>query len=306
MMKRVHLCLFVVFILAITCMNCCTSSKEESGETKVLDKNDAAQLIKKNEAALRSTAKTKIKIMARKAVDLGLRQSKFGGTPYFPKNAEYPKDKARNYLYLLAQFNMADLPPLANYPEKGILQFYIVEDYTNSLYFDRTEQNIGSDKVRVLYFPEVLNDDSKLVTDFSFLPKRKADVFVFEGEFALTFEKKEDAISFSDYRFNKLVGDTFLASIDGNLDLVKQGTGMDISGSGHKLGGYPYFTQFDPREHLAKKNGLYELLFQMDSQESKEDYDIIWGDVGVANFFIRESDLKNRDFSKILFNWDCS
>ncbi len=35
-----------------------------------------------------------------------------------------------------------------------------------------------------------------------------------------------------------------------------------------------------------------------------EDY-ILWGDAGVGNFFINREDLKRRDFSKILYNWDC-
>lgn len=33
--------------------------------------------------------------------------------------------------------------------------------------------------------------------------------------------------------------------------------------------------------------------------------DIMWGDCGVANFFIHPDDLKNKDFSKVLYNWDC-
>ena len=42
------------------------------------------------------------------------------------------------------------------------------------------------------------------------------------------------------------------------------------------------------------------LLFQLDTVE-----DIMWGDSGVGNFFIREEDLKNRDFTRVLYNWDC-
>ena len=33
--------------------------------------------------------------------------------------------------------------------------------------------------------------------------------------------------------------------------------------------------------------------------------EIIWGDCGVANFFINQKDLENCDFSKVLYNWDC-
>lgn len=30
----------------------------------------------------------------------------------------------------------------------------------------------------------------------------------------------------------------------------------------------------------------------------------MWGDFGVANFFISKDDLKNKNFTKILYNWD--
>jgi len=31
----------------------------------------------------------------------------------------------------------------------------------------------------------------------------------------------------------------------------------------------------------------------------------MWGDCGVGNFFINIEDLKNLDFSDVLYNWDC-
>ena len=32
---------------------------------------------------------------------------------------------------------------------------------------------------------------------------------------------------------------------------------------------------------------------------------ICWGDLGVGNFFINREALKRRDFSRVLYNWDC-
>ena len=43
-----------------------------------------------------------------------------------------------------------------------------------------------------------------------------------------------------------------------------------------------------------------ELLFQLDSDDG-----VMWGDCGVGNFFITDADLKRRDFSRVLYNWDC-
>ena len=53
------------------------------------------------------------------------------------------------------------------------------------------------------------------------------------------------------------------------------------------------------------------LLFQMDSEfltdgnGNQTGVEILWGDMGIANFFIRAEDLLRRDFSRVLYNWDC-
>ena len=72
----------------------------------------------------------------------------------------------------------------------------------------------------------------------------------------------------------------------------------------HQLGGYPYFTQSDPRP--GQYEDLDVLLFQLDSDGNKEVGDLVlWGDCGVANFFISREALKRRDFSRVCYNWDC-
>lgn len=78
----------------------------------------------------------------------------------------------------------------------------------------------------------------------------------------------------------------------------------ELCNSRHWILGYPYFTQGDPREY--RDDNYYDtLLFQMDSEmQEKRDY-VLWGDCGVANFFINREALKNPDFSKVMYNWDC-
>ncbi|MDO5678554.1 MAG: DUF1963 domain-containing protein, partial [Propionibacteriaceae bacterium] len=70
----------------------------------------------------------------------------------------------------------------------------------------------------------------------------------------------------------------------------------EVKGDGDKLGGYPFFTQEDPRESGDERI----LLAQIDTGEG-----LMWGDSGVANWFIHPDDLAQRDFSKVQFNWDC-
>lgn len=73
---------------------------------------------------------------------------------------------------------------------------------------------------------------------------------------------------------------------------------------GHWLGGYPCFTQDDPRFSRSDYAACTNLLFQMDSC-GREDAEILWGDTGVGNFLIAPEDLQQLDFSRVLCNWDC-
>ena len=72
---------------------------------------------------------------------------------------------------------------------------------------------------------------------------------------------------------------------------------------GHKIGGYPCFTQEDPR-NIAKEDDHDILLLQIDTDNIGE-REIMWGDSGVANFFISRENLKQRNFQDVIYTWDC-
>jgi uncharacterized protein YwqG len=233
-------------------------------------------------------------------------QSKFGGLPYLPKNVEYPKSIRGDYLFLLAQINFAELPHLNSFPKQGIIQFYIAND---DLYGASFEYPIKQDEFRVLYFPEPKNHADDLITDFNFLSNSSEDSLPIVGSFSLDFTQKKAPISFSDYYFEKLLK----ASID-NIDRDRYYELIDwyeehFPSNGHRIGGYPFFTQFDPREKFSDVQEPYNvLLLQIDTdyQDEWEDRgDIMWGDAGVCNFFIQESKLKQLDFTEVFYNWDC-
>lgn len=71
----------------------------------------------------------------------------------------------------------------------------------------------------------------------------------------------------------------------------------------HKLGGYPEFVKQDPREEGYLENHKI-LLFQLISECYEGNAEICWGDGGLANFFITEKDLINKNFEKVLYHWD--
>ena len=224
-------------------------------------------------------------------------QSKFGGLPYLPKGYDYPKAANGDYLYLLAQINFAEVPTLEGFPDKGILQFFIAPSDSYGLDYDDPKlQNT----FRVVYFADVEKDETNLVTDFSFLPEIE-DIYTmpFEGCCQVTFQSGYAPISAVDYKF-----DLFPLFEDGYEEIAEEYFDKFCLEQ-HQLGGYPNFTQDDPRGYREENQESYILLFQMCS-ERNEAIDICWGDVGIANFFTRPSDMAKRDFTSIWYNWDCT
>ena len=71
------------------------------------------------------------------------------------------------------------------------------------------------------------------------------------------------------------------------------------------MDGYPFFTQNDPRSEDIDYREFDTLLFQLDSEMRDRRELVCWGDLGVGNFFIHREALKRRDFSRVLYNWDC-
>lgn len=238
--------------------------------------------------------------------DLSLWQSKIGGEPYLPLDTAYPVDSNGKPLALLAQFNFAEIPSLPNFPDQGILQFYIAADDLYGMNFDDQQQQSG---FKVLYFDQVIADAAQLKQDFSELEFDEDAYLPFTGQYSIEFNLTSQPISLGDFAFApKILGVEELYDFE---DRFEGGDFEDdfiepydevASASGHRLGGYPYFTQTDPRQYNEKVQD-YILLFQLDTDDAENE--IMWGDSGVGNFFIHPEDLKNRDFSKVLYNWDC-
>ncbi|ENX32122.1 hypothetical protein F889_04022 [Acinetobacter colistiniresistens] len=238
--------------------------------------------------------------------NLSVWQSKVGGAPYLPLDATYPVDSNGKPLALLAQLNFAEIPSLPNFPDQGILQFYIAADDLYGMNFDDQQQQSG---FKVLYFDQVIADASQLKQDFAEVQLGEDDYLPFTGQYSIEFALSTQPISLGDFAFApKILGVADLYDFEDQFD------GGDFeddfiepydevaSASGHRLGGYPYFTQTDPRQYNEKVQD-YMLLFQLDTDDAENE--IMWGDSGVGNFFIHPEDLKKRDFSKVLYNWDC-
>lgn len=240
----------------------------------------------------------------------GLCDSKFGGVPYWDAAKEYPVDHAGNKLVLLAQINLEQLEQNEMFPDKGMLQFFICIDDVYGLDFDEPDT---MSQVCVIYhesIDESITKDDILKMDIPTTCDLQNDEYSpLCGELAISIEKQEICMGVCDYRFEKLYAKEAIGNESDACNLYEALNDEEFDmlserNSGHWLLGYPYFTQEDPRGWKENLHYYDTLLLQMDS-EMEDSYEIMWGDMGVANFFINSEDLKNKDFSKILYNWDC-
>ena len=252
-----------------------------------------------------------------KDTPLSLTASKFGGLPYWERTDEFPRDEDGKPLYLLAQIDFADVPHLPDFPEKGLLQIFVQADDLWGCDFNSEQKNW-----RIVYHKSISSIMAMSEAELRAMGVKTAsdekdedEYLPFEKEYALSFEKQ---LTFVHPNCDDQFDDTVQAIAQelgfpvfdgGALDWFEEDdynafcVGEDYAQ--HQIGGFPNFTQNDVRRVGDV------LLFQMDSEMGNgedgksKDWEILWGDCGIANFFISREDLKNLDFSNVLYNWDC-
>lgn len=265
-----------------------------------------------NLAMERLINETKVPMMNITTVDNqpSIFDSKIGGIPYLPTAAEVPVDSAGNPMQLLAQINCKDLQGLAEYPQEGMLQFYLT---TNPMWEESS----------VKYYASV--DDS--VTSDA-ISERLASIytgdngcFPVEREYGMEFSLGEESMSSDDDRlmalfcqyYTELANDWISVPEDAGdevYEMFERYCDNSYAG-GHKVGGYqsaaqpPYYFHYkrDAQPIDVNADDSKVLLFQMDSESNKG---IMWGDLGVARFFIKRSDLKAGKWDEAYLVWDCS
>lgn len=218
--------------------------------------------------------------------------SQLGGEPWWPASKAFPRDGDGHPLFLLAQVNFAELPVLPPLPRTGLLQIFIAADHLYGANLDDLQDTRG---FRVFHHTD-LTEPRNLRDVPRTLPASRGAALPLEDAFAargLAFAMEAMAIDPTDYRFASILPE--IAADDDLLELYAEWHEV----SAVRLGGYPNFTQEDPRAYMKSRLGDFNLL-TIDTTDG-----IMWGDSGVAQFFIDEADLKRADFSKVAYNWDC-
>ena len=261
-----------------------------------------------------------IYIKAEKVDDLSLEESKFGGFPFVPLGDAIPTNAEGNQLALLAQINCAQLPENNMYPSDGWLQIWCLEDEMYGFCSDTIQPETNQ---KVLYIPAGTQGEPLERVEAMYQPygNEECPLWFVDEQGAiwgmrLSFTHGQQGITYSDGRFRDLFLDRWNKrypeqAVENFYDLpdeifenmVDSHDGPDCA---HQLGGYPYFTQYDPRyEYDSAELAKYtEVLFQIDSQFDTK-WDLCWGDAGVRNLFISRENLEALDFSDLLYNFDC-
>lgn len=236
------------------------------------------------------------------------RASKVGGRAYWAAGREYPRNPQGRPLSLLAQIDLAAVPKMPGYPERGLLQFFIdADDYYGAALDDadrgdRMRALAQQKGFRVVYWadasaPEAAVPAGAASEPLPFDPAKPR---------RMTFSTDYESIGNSDVGVNEALGgdpEELAAQYlrqhpqtEADAEELADEVADYLDRSGHKLGGHPQFTQNDPRELGDRR----VLLFQLDSDD-----EMMWGDSGIANFFIDPDDLARADFSRVSYHWDC-
>ena len=240
--------------------------------------------------------------------------SKFGGLPYWTPDKNYPTNPDGKKLILLAQINFDRENVDSPLPTSGMLQFFITDDDLMGINFDdQKKQN----NFRVIYHENIDYNVTRETIQKLGIPnsnEKTVECFPIIKECKISLQKGVDYITYGDIHFEDFFPIAYkeifkqepkkeitYINILENDERNRLDHELGVCKSSHKMLGYSFFTQDDPR--YDKKYREYDtLLLQIRSQGNY----VMWGDCGVGNFFIPKKSLLEKDFSNVLYNWDCS
>lgn len=243
--------------------------------------------------------------------------TRIGGPVWLPDGAEWPTGKGGRQLEFLAQIDFAGLPPLADYPEEGLLQLFVGRDDLHGADFDAPDEGdfslqwhprgaVGGRSVpppRLLAYGD-LGDDG--YNNSPFIDDRiRENGLMLRGRVTMM-----DPMAFT-WPVDALIADLGIDPRSAAVDKALEGHWNAHQPAHHFVGGHPVFVQHDyrldiayPPEKLGQPSPWRDydrLLIQLTSANGLQ-----WGDVGEANVMIRRADLIARNFSRAIFWWDCS
>ncbi|QDP96315.1 DUF1963 domain-containing protein [Microlunatus elymi] len=237
------------------------------------------------------------------------------GHPYLPAGTTWPEGAAGPQIFV-GQINFAEVASvgaLPGFPRTGLLQWFVDADDTYGLTFDRSAGTAGfstrwyadpstaagspqpdaptpTDTVDDLPMefvgPTALQFRHSIsIPDWSGLPAQHRSDPIWERLAAALGERRADP---------EFVYEEYVRGGSSLLDQLRTAS---------KVGGYPSFTQDDPRgtgSYPAADSGQAELIIELDSIDVGG-----WGDSGVAHLFGDPAALATGGLTSIRYHWDC-
>lgn len=225
-----------------------------------------------------------------------------GGRPSLPVGMDWPADETGKPMIFLAQINFAEMPPLAGYPDRGLLSFFVMDDDLNGSQFP----SVGDKGFQVHFFddPDTLVRAPFPEVTWEFVPM--SDLLVQEGR-PLTGATATGPLSANSYQVSELTRDWYPNCPNDLWDAFGDRL-VQTKPSPFYFGGHPDFVQQDIRHPGGNPDytAYSEVLFQMGYLHSKDrKIEVCWGDAGEACFLITKDDLAARRFDRVIYSWDC-
>lgn len=226
--------------------------------------------------------------------------TRIGGPVWLAAAEEWPRDRKGKAMVFLAQVDFAKMPRLPDYPESGVLQFFIAHDQMYGADFQRPERSDfraiwrpdfapGGRLVRSVPHKDAINGiDSPLDS-----PQAVTGV-------ALRGTPTERKPNFNNWMFVRDFADLYERNGWGRLNALLD-AGFRDDPERHHVGGHPEFVQDDWRTFRPEYRKADRVLLNLWSKDG-----LMWGDAGQGQFLIAREDLLKRDFSKVWYQWDCS
>ena len=230
-------------------------------------------------------------------------RSRLGGAPV---EAVVPVDSRGKPMKLLAALWCSEVRGVPYFPSRGVLRFYVAD---NDVYGADFRNPAVQTDFRVLYDENEEAFNTELRNDPSVSKE-----FPVQHVLPVRLTPAMSSVRSSDYRF-KEHADASLhkAGVEGGIESLSEEEYEYIYNqnayAGHRIGGYPCFEQADPRSDMRFQK--YDtLLLQIvshtasDGKGSQRDL-VMFGDDGGCQFFIPRERLIARDFSDVMYWWDC-
>jgi uncharacterized protein YwqG len=227
--------------------------------------------------------------------------TRIGGHPWAdPARPDWPLDADGAPMAFLGQINFGNLPPLPDFPDRGLLQVFVCYE-SEGTHLRYTEAPVGEG---LMGPPESLRKAKRRAHPFS--PE------VFERGYAVTAEPRvvganwtlwphsADDMGFAHMERLPEPGEaeTMVATYEERMDAARASLGV------HWIGGHPSFVQEDIRNDERYRK-LDRVILHLGEEGNGKAAGIRIGDGGELNVMIARGDLIARRWERAVFTWDC-